>query len=145
MYGNQIIWQNAQPSSPKFCRPIRMRFVKENKDITNEEIEYIENQAQKIHIHISISVVNENVRVKHFYSQQCWMGKCTTLQLKLLQHYVAIYVTKPPNSSTIYHLQKQKKLKHLSLGYRYCMHEFDFLSSACTCHIKYARKCTKAE
>ncbi|CAH0560531.1 unnamed protein product [Brassicogethes aeneus] len=45
MSGNKIIWQNMQPSSPRYCRPIRIRYVKEDKDITNEEIEYIENQA----------------------------------------------------------------------------------------------------
>lgn len=38
---NKIIWRNSLPFSPRFCRPIRIRFVK---DITNEEIIYVENQ-----------------------------------------------------------------------------------------------------
>lgn len=38
---NKIIWQNPTPSSPRYCRPIRIRFVKETTDITNEEINYI--------------------------------------------------------------------------------------------------------
>lgn len=33
------------PSSPRFCRPIRVRFVRETNDVTTEEIVYIENQA----------------------------------------------------------------------------------------------------
>ena len=40
----KIIWQNPTPSSPRYCRPIRIRFVKESTDITNEEINYIQNQ-----------------------------------------------------------------------------------------------------
>lgn len=38
MCGNTIIWQNREPSSPRHCRPIRIRYVKEDKDITNDEI-----------------------------------------------------------------------------------------------------------
>lgn len=40
----KIVWQNPVPSSVRFCRPIRARFVHETKDVTKEEIEYIENQ-----------------------------------------------------------------------------------------------------
>ncbi|KAK4883557.1 hypothetical protein RN001_006876 [Aquatica leii] len=40
----QLIWQNPLPSSPRYCRPIRIRFVKETADITKEEISYIENK-----------------------------------------------------------------------------------------------------
>lgn len=44
----KIIWQNPVPSSPRYCRPIRIRFIHETKDITNEEIEYIENQRRNL-------------------------------------------------------------------------------------------------
>lgn len=47
-YQNKIIWQNPVPSSPRYCRPIRIRFVHETKDITNEEISYIENQIKNL-------------------------------------------------------------------------------------------------
>ncbi|CAH0400138.1 unnamed protein product [Chilo suppressalis] len=50
VYGTErkIIWQNPTPSSPRYCRPIRIRFVKENTDVTNEEIEYVENQIKEL-------------------------------------------------------------------------------------------------
>lgn len=50
VYGTErkIIWQNPTPSSPRYCRPIRIRFVKENSDVTNEEIEYVENQIKEL-------------------------------------------------------------------------------------------------
>ena len=45
---SKIVWQNPTPSSPRFCRPIRIRFVKETKAITKEEIEYIELQIKNL-------------------------------------------------------------------------------------------------
>lgn len=44
----KILWQNPVPSSPRFCRPIRMRFISESKDVTNEEINYVESQAESL-------------------------------------------------------------------------------------------------
>lgn len=41
--GTKTLWQNPTPSSPRYCRPIRIRFVKETVDITQEEIEFVEN------------------------------------------------------------------------------------------------------
>ncbi|CAH1183647.1 unnamed protein product [Ceutorhynchus assimilis] len=38
----KIIWQNPTPSSPRYCRPIRIRFVKESVNTTKEEISYVE-------------------------------------------------------------------------------------------------------
>ncbi|KAL4720247.1 hypothetical protein ACJJTC_019235 [Scirpophaga incertulas] len=44
----KTIWQNPVPSSVRFCRPIRARFLHETKDVTKEEIEYIRNQAKNL-------------------------------------------------------------------------------------------------
>ena len=44
----KIIWQNPTPSSPRYCRPIRIRFVKESTDTTNDEISYIRNQIDSL-------------------------------------------------------------------------------------------------
>jgi len=50
LYGpeQRILWQNPTPSSPRYCRPIRLRFVKETTDITNEEIDYIKSQIESL-------------------------------------------------------------------------------------------------
>ena len=45
---NKLIWQNPTPSSPHYCRPIRIRFVKESTDITNEEIEYVQSSVNTL-------------------------------------------------------------------------------------------------
>ncbi|GBN65799.1 hypothetical protein AVEN_274814-2-1, partial [Araneus ventricosus] len=44
----KTIWQNPTPSSTRFCRPIRIRFVHETPDIINEEIRYIEDQINML-------------------------------------------------------------------------------------------------
>lgn len=44
----KTIWQNPTPSSPRFCRPIRIRFVKESIDITNNEINYIKSKIDAL-------------------------------------------------------------------------------------------------
>lgn len=50
VYGKErkIMWQNPTPSSPRYCRPIRLQFIKETTDVTNDEIEYIENQIKEM-------------------------------------------------------------------------------------------------
>lgn len=44
----KILWQNPTPSSPRFCRPIRIRFLHETADITKNEIKYIEDQIKQL-------------------------------------------------------------------------------------------------
>lgn len=44
----KIIWQNPVTSSTRYCRPIRIRFVQEAKDITNEEIRYVDDQIKNL-------------------------------------------------------------------------------------------------
>lgn len=43
-----VIWQNPTPSSSRYCRPIRIRFVHETTDITNEEVQYVENKITSL-------------------------------------------------------------------------------------------------
>lgn len=45
---SKVLWQNPTPSSSRFCRPIRFRFVKESTDVTKEEIRNIRNSAKSL-------------------------------------------------------------------------------------------------
>lgn len=36
-----VIWKNPRPSSPRFCRPIRIQFLHETTEITIQETDYI--------------------------------------------------------------------------------------------------------
>ncbi|GBP18914.1 hypothetical protein EVAR_20446_1 [Eumeta japonica] len=44
----KVLWENPTFSSARFCRPMRFRFVKETTDITNEEINYVENSIDNL-------------------------------------------------------------------------------------------------
>lgn len=44
----KVVWQNPTPSSSRYCRPIRIRFIKESINITNSEINYIENALNSL-------------------------------------------------------------------------------------------------
>lgn len=39
-----VIWKNPKPSSTRFCRPIRIQFLKENVESTLCEKQYIDDQ-----------------------------------------------------------------------------------------------------
>lgn len=43
-----VIWQNPFPSSPRLCRPIRFRFLKETTDVTKEEINYVKSSSDAL-------------------------------------------------------------------------------------------------
>lgn len=58
----KIIWQNPVPSSTRFCRPIRARFIHETKDITKEEITYIEEQARNLK---ETTGMEDSVKINH--------------------------------------------------------------------------------
>lgn len=43
-----ILWKNPRPSSVRFCRPIRLQFLKETKEAIKIEREYIETQISQL-------------------------------------------------------------------------------------------------
>lgn len=46
--GCKVLWKNPRPSSPRYCRPIRMQFLHENTESTVNEKEYIEEQISSL-------------------------------------------------------------------------------------------------
>ncbi|XP_021703892.1 uncharacterized protein LOC110677210 [Aedes aegypti] len=64
--GNQkLLWQNPSPSSPRFCRPIRARFIRETNETTKEEINYIEKQIGELTKSEYITTDSNIVLIKH--------------------------------------------------------------------------------
>lgn len=61
----KLIWQNPLPSSPRYCRPIRIRFVKETADITKDEISYIENKINLLEPTQITQQISKTFTVKH--------------------------------------------------------------------------------
>lgn len=46
--GSQVIWSNPLPTSYRFCRPIRIQYRKESRDLILAEKAYIENQINNL-------------------------------------------------------------------------------------------------
>ncbi|KAL4721448.1 hypothetical protein ACJJTC_007165 [Scirpophaga incertulas] len=60
----KIVWQNPTPSSVRFCRPIRIVFVKESVDVTKNEIAHINNQLKSLRA-TEVSLPNGICKIKH--------------------------------------------------------------------------------
>ncbi|CAH1105745.1 unnamed protein product [Psylliodes chrysocephalus] len=45
----KIVWANPTRSSPRYCRPIRFRFVKETTDITEEQITVVKISGKSLY------------------------------------------------------------------------------------------------
>ncbi|XP_076284663.1 uncharacterized protein LOC143211104 [Lasioglossum baleicum] len=43
-----IVWKNPRPSSPRYCRPIRIQFLHETVNATVSEMAYVENQIKEL-------------------------------------------------------------------------------------------------
>lgn len=59
-----LLWQNPRPSSPRYCRPMRVQFVHETTDTTVEEVKYIKNQISSLQP-TSLTIKNCKVLVNH--------------------------------------------------------------------------------
>lgn len=59
-----ILWQNPRTSSTRFCRPIRIQFVKENIDTIKSEFSYIEDQIAKL-VPTSVNTNGQEFLVNH--------------------------------------------------------------------------------
>lgn len=59
--GDNIIWENPQPSSTRFCRPIKFEFIKESDDVIRREKNNIENKINNL----SSTHLNGDIVVKH--------------------------------------------------------------------------------
>lgn len=70
----KVIWQNPTPSSPRFCSPIRFRFLKESADVTEEVIKYIENSVKALK-GTEINLNEFKFSFKHSFETTMFNGK----------------------------------------------------------------------
>ena len=59
-----VVWKNPKPSSSRFCRPIRLQFLKESADSTRKELEYMKKQINSLVIFNSV-IDSKNVEIKY--------------------------------------------------------------------------------
>lgn len=59
-----IIWQNLRPSSARFCRPIKLQFCKETKELTNREKANMDSQINTL-VPFSTKLGDINIEVSY--------------------------------------------------------------------------------
>jgi hypothetical protein len=75
---NKLIWQILTPSSPHYCRPTRIRYVKESTDITNDEINYLQSATISLH-DTKVTLADKHFSIKHTLLLTMIDAKCVTL------------------------------------------------------------------
>ena len=63
-YNEKIVWQNQTLSSPRYCWPIRISFIKESVDIINKEIQYIENKMMSLR-NTEVTIAGKTFSIKY--------------------------------------------------------------------------------
>lgn len=63
---NKVLWNNPTPSSPRFCRPIRFRFVKETTDVTEEEIRHVKSAISSL-VPTEVNIAEKKFLIKHTF------------------------------------------------------------------------------
>ncbi|CAH2100533.1 unnamed protein product [Euphydryas editha] len=99
--GTKIVWQNPTSSLPRYCRPIRIRFV--NVDITQEEIEYVENAINALQ-NTKLLLEEKSYSVKHtmmFTMVDAKECNATTQTTSTMRCYVCRTTSKEYNDLTI--------------------------------------------
>jgi hypothetical protein len=47
-FGDVLLWRNQTTSSTRFCRPIRIQYIKETEQVLKNEQAYIQNQIDTV-------------------------------------------------------------------------------------------------
>ncbi|XP_018338944.1 PREDICTED: uncharacterized protein LOC108756365 [Trachymyrmex septentrionalis] len=74
-----IIWQNPRPSSSRFCRPIKVEYLKETPETTRNEVKYVEDQVENL-VPFNEYFRGKNIKVRYSLSLTMVDGKvCNAL------------------------------------------------------------------
>ena len=61
---NVVLWKNPRPSSPRFCRPMKLQFLHETAESTRAEVDYIKDQ-EKILLPFQTIFVGNQINVSY--------------------------------------------------------------------------------
>lgn len=111
----KLIWQNPMPSSPRYCRPIRVGFVQETNNIIVEEIDYVENQIKSLK-KTEVSTSSGVVQIKHLMALTMVDAKvynAATATSSTMRCYICKETSKDFNSLQ---QKKEENLEALKFG-----------------------------
>ncbi|XP_071635291.1 uncharacterized protein [Temnothorax longispinosus] len=105
-----IIWKNPRPSSPRFCRPIRIQFLHETTEITIQETDYIKKQidelvpfetyqdGKKISVtyQLALTMIDGNALTSNSSTQRCYLCQATSKDFNKID----LILSKPINEKS---------------------------------------------
>ena len=118
---NILLWQNPAPQSIRYCRPLKLEFVKETADHCKSEYDNVSKQINNLQNHIIILPNNKTIETQFkLYmtiidgkvlnavtdtrsSQCCPICKATPKQFNDLDKYLNTDVFKPKDSESLKH------------------------------------------
>lgn len=124
------------PSYPRYCRPIRIRFIKETKDINNEEINHVKNAINALH-ETKVTSADKTYSVKHKIvltmvdAKVCNAATNTTSTMKC---YICGLTSKNFNNLNI---KKDVNVEALDFGLSILHARIRFSNQFCISHISY--------
>lgn len=83
-----ILWQNPRTSSTRYCRPIRIQYLKETPEIIKEEFLYIEQQISMLQP-TKILIQNNEILISHILMKTMVDGKvCNSISSNKIPKFV---------------------------------------------------------
>ncbi len=80
---NRLIWINEMPSSNRFCRPIRLQYLKETVDVLKNEKKYIKDQINSFPEATFESVLHNKIHYEFYLKLTMIDGVFERVSVKL--------------------------------------------------------------
>ena len=94
-HDSYVIWHNPSPSSPIFCRPVKLEFAKENEDTVVKEFQRMANEIQKMN-----PTVSGNFNITHEFIPTMIDGKVSQT-LSGTRSSSTCYLCSPPTKPSL--------------------------------------------
>lgn len=137
---NKIIWQNPAPSSPFYCRPIKLTFKKETAELTRQEILILEEAIKKL-----VPTVVDNIEVHHKLMLTMVDGKVCQA-LTNTPSAASCYICKPrtnPSAMNDLNVIENKEIDEKALSFGLSPLHLLINTMECILHIAYRMKIKK--
>lgn len=134
---NNVIWQNPAPSSPYYCRPVKLSFKKETADHTRQDISQLQEAIQHL-----VPTLTDNSEIHHKLLLTMVDGKVCQA-LTHTPSAASCYICKPrTNPSGMNNLKEieEKDVEESSLSYGLSPLHLLINTMECILHIGYRLK-----
>ena len=134
---NKVIWQNPAPSSPYYCRPVKLSFTKESADHTRQDVSELQEAIENL-----VPTLTDNTEVHHKMLLTMVGGKVCQA-LTHTPSAASCYICKPrTNPSGMNNLKEieEKDVEESALSHGLSPLHLLINSMECVLHIGYRMK-----